>query len=173
MPPQKTYKNLRGGIFIALGSNLDQPIKQIKDAIENIAGHPAFTVLAQSSLYQTPPLGYVAQDDFINAVIEIETALETKLILRELQAIEVASGRIRTENRNGPRVLDLDLLLDGKRVSRDKYLEIPHPRMHDRGFVLLPLHEIAPDLILPGRGTLNDLLEKTELTGIVKLKNKT
>ncbi len=117
---------------------------------------PGTSVRQVSSLYRTPPWGDVHQPDFVNAVVELETALEPGFLLDSLLDIESRMGRVR-DRRNGPRVIDLDLLLHGKHVLEGERLTVPHPRMHDRAFVLLPLAEIAPDLVIEGHGRVGDL----------------
>ena len=142
--------------FIGIGSNLDDPGAQVRRAIAALGQMPGTRLLAQSSLYRSAPLGQVQQPDFINAVAKIETDLDVTTLFRELQAIENRLGRIRIE-RWGPRVIDLDLLVFGDRVIDEPDLQVPHPGMADRNFVLLPLREIAPDLDIPGLGTVADI----------------
>jgi 2-amino-4-hydroxy-6-hydroxymethyldihydropteridine diphosphokinase len=119
---------------------------------------PETRLLKRSSLYRTAPVGYLDQPDFINAVAMVETALAPHTLLDGLLAIERQHGRVR-EFLNAPRTLDLDVLLYGDLVLYEPGLTIPHPRMHERAFVLLPLVEIAPEAEIPGRGRATDLLE--------------
>lgn len=139
--------------WVGLGSNLDDPEKQIRDAIRALAELSHSGVGSVSSLYRSDPVGLTDQPAFCNAVAAVDTALAPLALLRALQAIETAAGRRRTI-RWGPRVLDLDLLLHGDRVSTTPELTLPHPRMHERAFVLVPLAELAPDLEIPDLGSV-------------------
>ena len=134
--------------FIALGSNLQQPQQQVTQAFAEIAALPHTTLLNTSSLYRSAPVGYDNQPDFINAVAEVDTGLPPDVLLQHLLAIETEHGRERPFP-NAPRPLDLDLLIYDTLSIATPELTIPHPRMHTRGFVLLPLEEIAPDLEIP------------------------
>jgi len=154
--------------FIALGSNLQQPEQQILKAFSEIKSLPKTRLLKQSSLYRTAPVGYDNQPDFINAVAQVETDLTPRELLRALLAIENKHGRQRPFA-NAPRVLDLDLLLHGNMVMSTEELTLPHPRMHERGFVLLPLAEIAPTLQLTRYGKVSDLAKTHMAQGIEKL----
>lgn len=137
--------------YIGVGSNLDQPRAQVESALDELAQLPQSRLAARSSLYRSAPLGYEAQPEFINAVARLDTELGAGELLAELQAIEARHGR-RRSFANAPRPLDLDLLLFGdERISLPE-LSVPHPRMHERAFVLLPLIEIAPGAQIPGRG---------------------
>ena len=143
--------------YVALGSNLGDPVGTLKDAIENLAALRGSLLKAISSLYRTAPVGLRHQPDFINAVVALDTRLAPMELLEELFAVEAAFGRQRGI-KNAPRTLDLDLLLYGDQVQDDPQLTIPHPRMHERAFVLVPLAEIAPDTFIPGHGRVADLL---------------
>lgn len=154
--------------FIAIGSNLQEPRLQVAHAFELIAGLPHTRLGRRSSLYRTAPLGYDDQPDFINAVAEVETDLEPLKLLRELLALESIQGRERPFP-NAPRVLDLDLLLYNGAMTESPELTLPHPRMHTRGFVLLPLAEIAPELVIPGHGKVAILAENCRDQGVEKL----
>lgn len=145
--------------FIALGSNLDEPVVQVSHAFGELAALPGTRLIAHSSLYRSAPWGYSDQPDFINAVAEIETRLEPRILLEMLLDIEHQRGRIR-EFLNAPRVLDLDLLLYDGLVFHEHGLTLPHPRMHERAFVLMPLTEIAPDCIIPGHGSALACLDR-------------
>lgn len=134
--------------YVALGSNLQFPDHQILKAFDELDAIPFTRVIKKSSLYSTVPVGYEDQPDFINAVVEIETRLDPEKLLSYLLAIENLHGR-RRPFPDAPRQLDLDLLLYGNVQMQTPDLTIPHPRMHMRGFVLLPLAEIAPDLKIP------------------------
>lgn len=143
--------------FIALGSNLDDPVAQVSAAMVALDALPQTRVLRRSSLYRTAPLGYLDQPDFINAVVQVETALAPHPLLDALLALERARGRTR-EFANAPRTLDLDLLLYDDLVLHEHGLTLPHPEMQRRAFVLQPLLEIAPDCIIPGVGSAADAL---------------
>jgi 2-amino-4-hydroxy-6-hydroxymethyldihydropteridine diphosphokinase len=159
--------------YVALGSNLENPIQQVKHAMQSLTNIPRTQVLKTSSLYQTAPIGY-AEDaialipEFINAVVAVETALEPLALLAALLAIEHTAGRKRPFP-NAPRVLDCDLLIYGNIELDSLQLTLPHPRMHERGFVLLPLFEIAPHLSLAKHGKIALLINEHLLTGITKL----
>jgi 2-amino-4-hydroxy-6-hydroxymethyldihydropteridine diphosphokinase len=159
---------MRVQAFIALGSNLHNPIAQITRAFEQLAALPETQLVRQSSLYYTAPVGYDNQPDFINAAAEISTTLDPLTLLHALLALEAGAGRERPFP-NAPRVLDLDLLLYDGRVINTPELTLPHPRMHERGFVLLPLAEIAPELEIPGKGRISELLAACSDHGVEKL----
>lgn len=154
--------------YIALGSNLKQPAQQVKNALEALHTLLESQVLQASSLYQTAPLGYDNQPDFINAVASVETQLEPQALLDALLAIEQQFGRERPFA-NAPRVLDLDLLLYAQVEMQTPTLTLPHPRMHERGFVMLPLAEIAPELILPNGMSVVELASQCQQQGVQKL----
>ena len=143
--------------FIALGSNLEGPLTQIRNAFVELGALPKTKLIARSSLYRSSPVGNVNQPYFINAVAKLETSLAPSELLAALLEIERRHGR-RHEFPNAPRTLDLDLLLYGDLIQHEHGLTIPHPRMHQRAFVLSPLHEIAPDSVIPGIGSVADLL---------------
>ena len=150
--------------YVALGSNLGNPRQQLLDAMEALANLPDTRLLQRSRLYRTPPWGMLEQPPFINAAVELDTALSPHALLDAMLAIEQRAGRVRAE-RNGPRTLDLDLLhVDGVQLA-DSRLTLPHPRMAERAFVLLPLHDIAPTLQLPGQATVAELLARLDLAG--------
>ena len=154
--------------FIAVGSNLQQPRFQVTQAFDLLDGLPQTRLVKRSSLYRTAPVGYDNQPDFINAVAEIETALEPQPLLQALLALESTQGRERPFP-NAPRVLDLDLLLYNDTMMQTPELTLPHPRMHTRGFVLLPLAEIAPDINIHGHGNVTNLAAKCRDQGVEKL----
>jgi 2-amino-4-hydroxy-6-hydroxymethyldihydropteridine diphosphokinase len=154
--------------YVALGSNLGNPRQQLLDAMDALAQLPKTRLLQRSSLYRTPPWGVLEQPPFINAAVELDTALSPDELLDAVLAIEQRAGRVRA-GRNGPRTLDLDLLhVDGVR-QHDTRLTLPHPRMAERAFVLLPLHDIAPTLMLPGQVTVAQQLATLDLAGCEKL----
>lgn len=135
--------------IIALGSNLADPARQIRAAVEAIAALAHTHIRAVSALYRTTPVGYADQPDFINAVLHAVTALDAPALLAALQRIEACAGRERSF-RNAPRTLDLDIIDYGGRTYSNDTLQLPHPRAYERGFVMIPLAEIAPDYRLPG-----------------------
>lgn len=142
--------------FIALGSNLQDPTQQVKRAFDAVAQLPETTLLKQSSLYKTAPVGYDNQPDFINAVVKVETTLAPEALMCHLLTIETQFGRERPFP-NAPRILDLDLLLYDAVCMQTDLLALPHPRMQERGFVMLPLAEIAADLVLPNGESVVEL----------------
>jgi len=144
--------------YVGLGANLGEPRQQLKRALRALDAIPRTRVVKASSLYRSEPMGYASQPEFVNAVARLETGLTAARLLEELQAIEARHGRTRSFA-NAPRTLDLDLLLFGESTIETAKLAVPHPRMHERAFVLAPLLEIAPDAIIPGRGAAKTLLE--------------
>ncbi|HSG98161.1 MAG TPA: 2-amino-4-hydroxy-6-hydroxymethyldihydropteridine diphosphokinase [Woeseiaceae bacterium] len=143
--------------YVGLGSNLQLPARQIDDALGLLAEIPGTQLLAASSLYRSTPFGGVEQPDFVNAAAALLTTLPPRALLTELQEIEHRQGRDRDGTRWGPRVLDLDLLVySGARID-EPGLSVPHPGIAQRNFVLLPLGEIAPDLVIPGLGRVTGL----------------
>lgn len=156
--------------FIGLGSNLDNPVLQIKTALQHLHGSTETKILKCSSAYQSKPLGPQDQNDFINAVVLIETRLNPLQLLKMLQGIEDRQGRIRNVQRWGPRSIDLDLLLFNKDTLYLPSLTLPHPELENRAFVLLPLAEIAPELILASQKKVSVLAENCSQDGIIKLQ---
>ena len=150
-----TLTSLPATAFVALGSNLADPAEHVLHALQAIAALPDTRLLARSALYLNAPVGYADQPDFINAVTHIETDLSPHDLLAALLAIELQFGRERSF-RNAPRVIDLDLLIYADLQCHDTGLTLPHPRMHERAFVLVPLLEIAPGVVIPGRGPAAD-----------------
>ena len=156
--------------FIGLGANLGEPELQIRGAIAALGAIPKTSLVAASSLYRSSPLGCAPQPDFVNAVAEIETELSAMALLEELLSIEARSGRTR-DFPNAPRTLDLDLLLYADRVIAEPGLLVPHPRMHERAFVLAPLAEIDPDAIVPGKGPVVALLAACRDQKVEKIRD--
>ena len=154
--------------WVALGANLGDVASTLESALRDIATLPATTLRARSRLYRTPAWGRTDQPDFVNAVAAVDTSLAPAALLAALLDIERRAGRDRSGEgeRWGPRVLDLDLLLHGDATIDAPGLVLPHPRLHERAFVLLPLAEIAPDLQIPGRGRVADLLARVDAAGI-------
>jgi 2-amino-4-hydroxy-6-hydroxymethyldihydropteridine diphosphokinase len=155
--------------WLGLGSNQQHPESQLRDALGRLRAVKGVEVLRVSHFYRTPPWGDELQDDFINAVTQIETSLEPIPLLHELQAIENLMGRQRNKRRWGPRVIDIDLLLYGEEQFQTEELELPHPRMHERAFVLMPLCELDARLEIPGRGVSGELLKQLDCNGIFRL----
>jgi len=155
--------------FVALGSNLENPKAQVEGALLALSQLPETRLLKQSSLYQTTPIDCIATaPDFINAVAEVETTLSPEALLDAILNIENIAGRERPYI-NAPRVLDCDLLLYENVTLDTPKLTLPHPRMHTRGFVLLPLFEIAPDISIPNHGKIAAYMTPELLFGIKKL----
>jgi len=154
--------------FIGIGSNLGDKIRNCKSAVEGLAKLRGSRVLVSSSLYKTEPVGYREQDWFVNCVVKIGTAWGPHALFRHLKEIEKILGRQKTFMW-GPRVIDLDLLLYNTDRYSDRDLQIPHPRLHERAFVLVPLCEIAPAVIHPALGkTARKLLEALDETEAVE-----
>jgi 2-amino-4-hydroxy-6-hydroxymethyldihydropteridine diphosphokinase len=138
--------------YVALGSNLDDPPARVREALLALARLPATRVEATSRLWRTLPVGPPGQPDYVNACAALLTRLDPETLLAELRALEVALGKVAPATRWGPRRIDLDLLAYADRVHASPSLELPHPRLHERAFVLYPLAEIAADLHVPARG---------------------
>jgi len=147
--------------YVGLGSNLENPREQVLAAFDELAGLPETRLVRRSALYRSAPIGHEAQPDFVNAVARLETELAPPRLLEALQRIESRHGRERSFP-GAPRTLDLDLLLYGDAVIASPALTLPHPRMHQRAFVLRPLAEIAPEASVPGRGNAAQLLRACE-----------
>lgn len=153
--------------YIGIGSNLQEPLQQVCQALDALAALPSSRLLAHSRLYRTPPLGPSGQPDYVNGAALLNTELEPLALLDELQGIELQQGRRRNGERWGPRTLDLDLLLYSDHRIETPRLQLPHIQMHRRAFVLLPLLDIAgPDLSIPGRGILGELAAACDATGV-------
>jgi 2-amino-4-hydroxy-6-hydroxymethyldihydropteridine diphosphokinase len=154
--------------FVALGANLDDPVVQVHAAGRALADLPQSKLLRLSSLYRTAPVGIHGQPDFINAVAALETQLAPHELLAALLELEVRFGR-RRDFHHAPRTLDLDLLLFDAQILKSDQLSLPHPRMHLRAFVLAPLLEIAPDCLIPGRGSAAAWLAAVSMQRIERL----
>lgn len=154
---------------VGLGSNLGDSRAIVAQAVHALGGLPGCELLARSADYQSPPWGPVPQPDYINAAVRLRTRLTAPDLLKALLATERAFGRIRPGERWGPRTLDLDLLLYGDTVCDTEHLQLPHPRIGSRAFVLLPLADIDPDLVIPGQGTVAWLLARADATGCRRL----
>lgn len=155
--------------FIALGSNLNDPVCQIQSAINHIEALSGVKLIATSSLYQTKPLG-PEQPEYINAVILIECQLDPLELLSQLLSIEKKQGRVRTI-KWGPRVLDCDILMFGKHVCHSSTLTLPHPEMRNRGFVLIPLFELVPDFVFDDGVVLKQLVASFDSNECILLEN--
>ncbi|ANI84474.1 2-amino-4-hydroxy-6-hydroxymethyldihydropteridine diphosphokinase [Kosakonia oryzae] len=145
--------------YIALGSNLASPLDQVNAAIAALGEIPHSRIVAVSSLYRTPPLGPPDQPDYLNAAVALETTLAPEALLDHTQRIELQQGRVRKAERWGPRTLDLDIMLFGALTLNTQRLTVPHYDMKNRGFMLWPLFEIAPDLYFPDGASLRATLE--------------
>ena len=156
-------------VWLGLGSNLERPVAQLNTALTMLNSTQGIELLQTSGFYRTPPWGDAQQDDFINAVVQIKTGLAAMPLLHVLQSIENRMGRQRSERRWGPRLIDIDMLLYGDLVFQSEELELPHARMHERAFVLMPLCELDETLVIPGRGTVAELLKNLDCSGISRL----
>ncbi|HEX2668795.1 MAG TPA: 2-amino-4-hydroxy-6-hydroxymethyldihydropteridine diphosphokinase [Gammaproteobacteria bacterium] len=143
--------------YVGLGANLQAPASQVRRALDELAAVPKTRITARSPLYKSPPLGPQDQPDYVNAVAAVETTLAPLELLAALRAIETAHGRRRDGTRWGPRSLDLDLLIYGDVTMQTPELTLPHPGVPERAFVLYPLHDIAPALVIPGLGAVSEL----------------
>jgi 2-amino-4-hydroxy-6-hydroxymethyldihydropteridine diphosphokinase len=152
-------------VVLALGSNLGDRLANLRAGLDILAAAPGLGPFSASPVYETAPVGGPAQDDYLNAVVIAETALPARAILERAQQAEAARGRVRTE-RWGPRTLDVDLIVCGAEISADPELRLPHPRAHERAFVLAPWHDLDPAAQIPGRGPVGDLLAKVGDTGV-------
>jgi len=152
-------RDWRRGVYLGLGANLGpRPGDTILTALGALDREPGIRVLRRSSLYRSPPWGPVPQPDYINAVAEIATTRSTAELIECLLTVERALGRRRDGPRYGPRTIDLDLLVDGEIIVNASWVTVPHPRIADRAFVLVPLAELDPDVIVPGVGVVRELL---------------
>ncbi|MFZ6050195.1 2-amino-4-hydroxy-6-hydroxymethyldihydropteridine diphosphokinase [Pseudomonas sp. CR3202] len=156
-------------VYIGLGSNLAEPVSQLRGALAALANLPQTRLATVSSLYASDPLGPPDQPRYVNAVAALDTGLTPLQLLDELQTIELAQGRVRKDERWGPRTLDLDILLFGQRRIDEPRLQVPHYHMHARAFVLYPLAEIAGDLQLPDGDSLQSLLDTCPFEGLERL----
>jgi 2-amino-4-hydroxy-6-hydroxymethyldihydropteridine diphosphokinase len=156
----------RAKAYVALGANLGDPPAQLRAALAQLARAPGVELGAVSAFYRTPPLGPPGQPDYCNAACRLDTTLEPEALLDLLQAIETRAGRVRTAEQWGARLLDLDLLhVEGITLQTPRLI-LPHPRLHERAFVLVPLAQIAPELAIPGRGTVAALAAAVDRSGV-------
>ena len=153
-------------VYLALGTNLGDRLANLKQAISSLT--PQLDVKAKSQVYETPPWGFEDQPKFLNQVIKAKTYLDPEPLLKHLKRLEVALGR-KESFLNGPRLIDIDILFYDELVVDKPSLVIPHPRLHERGFVLLPLMEIAPDLVHPViKKSIREMAESSDVSGIEK-----
>ncbi|WP_018862034.1 MULTISPECIES: 2-amino-4-hydroxy-6-hydroxymethyldihydropteridine diphosphokinase [unclassified Thioalkalivibrio] len=159
-------------VFVGIGANLGDPEAQVREAFRRLAGDvPQTRLTGQSRLYRNPPMGPQDQPDYVNAVARLHTRLEPLDLLHALQAIEADCGRERDGTRWGPRLLDLDILLFGDQVLDLPGLHVPHPGLTERDFVVLPLAELAPDLKIPGEGSVDRLASRFDGASLVALED--
>ena len=154
--------------FIGLGSNLDEPLAQVRSALRALDQLPQSTLIQHSSLYETAPMGSANQPNYINAVAELATELAPEALLDQLQLIETAHQRVRGAERWGSRTLDLDLLLYGDEIIGAERLTVPHPGLTERNFVLIPMAEICPELRLPDGRAVAELPARHDQHGVKK-----
>lgn len=159
--------------YVALGSNQGDPQGQVRAALDALDALHDTRLLRHSALYRTPPWGVADQPDFINAVAELDTRLAPMALMQALLDIEQRAGRTRAGRRWGPRTLDLDLLLYDDRMLDEPDLTVPHPRMAERAFVLLPLAELDPQLHIPGQGRVDALLGRVDASACKRLPSPT
>ena len=155
--------------YIGLGSNLDNPVAQVLEAVEELVMIPDTILAARSSLYSGRPMGPEEQPDYVNAVVALDTLLSADELHRALVSIEDQQGRARDGEKWGPRIIDLDLLLYGNSTIDTDTLTVPHPGMHERDFVIVPLEEIAGNVKIPGKGFLYSLINKCKSHSLKKL----
>ncbi|MGA8118827.1 2-amino-4-hydroxy-6-hydroxymethyldihydropteridine diphosphokinase [Rouxiella badensis] len=155
-------------VYIALGSNLAQPVDQVNCALEALAHIPRTHLVQASSFYRSKPLGPQDQPDYLNAVVALDTQLPAHQLLDYTQAIEQNQGRVRKAERWGPRTLDLDMLLYGNEIYATERLTVPHYDMKNREFMLYPLAEIAPELLFPDGESLQQVLTRVAINGLVR-----
>jgi 2-amino-4-hydroxy-6-hydroxymethyldihydropteridine diphosphokinase len=153
-------------VYLALGSNLDNRLANLKQAVAVLS--PQMEVKAKSHVYETLPWGYEDQPRFLNQVIKAKTYLEPEPLLKHIKRLEVTLGR-KTSFQNGPRLIDIDILFYDDLILNTPSLVIPHPRLHERGFVLLPLMDIDPDLVHPGnKKSVREMAALADVEGIEK-----
>jgi 2-amino-4-hydroxy-6-hydroxymethyldihydropteridine diphosphokinase len=155
--------------YLGIGSNLDDPERQVRAAIDALARLPRSTFVRASRLFRTAPWGKADQPPFVNAAVAISTGLAPRELLDALLAIERAQGRVRDGGRWGPRVIDLDILAYGDACIDEPGLHVPHPHLAERAFALLPLADLDPGLEIPGLGAVRALVERVDATGCTAL----
>ena len=155
-------------VYLALGSNLGDRLANLKEAVASLS--PQMDVKAKSHIYETLPWGYEDQPKFLNQVVKIQTYLEPEPLLKHIKRLEIALGR-KASFPNGPRLIDIDILFYDDLVLNTPVLTIPHPRLHERGFVLLPMMDIAPDLVHPvTKKSIREMVAFCNLGGITQLQ---
>jgi len=160
--PVKDENRIRAIAYVGLGANLGDREGALRRALEALDAQEGIDVAAVSTLSETDPVGYLDQPLFLNAAARLETELAPRELLETLLRVERELGRDRSGPRFGPRTIDLDLLLYGELELDEEGLTVPHPRLHERRFVLEPLAELAPGLLIPGRGLVSDLLSRLD-----------
>jgi 2-amino-4-hydroxy-6-hydroxymethyldihydropteridine diphosphokinase len=160
-----TSTDHRPTVVLALGSNLGDRLASLQGAVDVLCTGPGLTDVSVSPVYETAPVGGPVQPDYLNAVLVATTALPPRAVLDRGQAAETAMRRVR-EQRWGPRTLDVDVIVYGDEVSDDPELTLPHPRVHERAFVLAPWHDVDPGAVIPGRGPIADLLAAVGTAGV-------
>lgn len=160
---------LKSEAYLGLGSNLDNPMEQIKLALKALANHSKITLLACSSFYLTKPIGYIHQPDYINAVVKIYTGLAPFDLLNAVLTIEQQLGRKRLF-KNAPRTIDIDILWYQQVMHHDERLVLPHPRLFERAFVLVPFAELAPDLFVEPYGKVQELINRVACQDVKRLE---
>lgn len=158
---------------LSLGSNLGRRFDNLQGAVDALFDAPGLRLVALSPVYETEPVGGPKQGPFLNAIVIAETTLEPHALLERAQSIENAFGRERGGERWGPRTLDVDLIAVGEVTCDDPDLTLPHPRAHERAFVLVPWADIDPDAVLPGHGRVGDLAERVGTAGVRRLTDRT
>src|SRR5215207_9917881 len=155
-------------VYLALGSNLDDRLANLKQAVASLS--PQMDVKAKSHIYETLPWGYEEQPKFLNQVVKVQTYLEPEPLLKHIKRLEIALGR-KASFQNGPRLIDIDILFYDEIILNTPELTIPHPRLHERGFVLLPMMDIAPDLVHPlTRKSIREMVAFCNLGGITQFQ---
>ena len=159
---------IRRAVF-SLGSNVGDRLTNLQDAINSLLEAPGIAAVAVSPVYETEPVGGPPQDNYLNAVLIVDTDLSARTVLERALAVEAAYGRERGE-RWGPRTLDIDIIVLGDRRASDPDLELPHPRAHERAFVLAPWFAIEPEAEIPGVGTVRELLAQIGTDGVTAVE---
>jgi 2-amino-4-hydroxy-6-hydroxymethyldihydropteridine diphosphokinase len=155
-------------VYLALGSNLDDRLANLKQAVASLS--PQMDVKAKSHIYETLPWGYEEQPKFLNQTVKVQTYLEPEPLLKHIKRLEIALGR-KVSFQNGPRLIDIDILFYDEIILNTPELTIPHPRLHERGFVLLPMMDIAPDLVHPlTRKSIREMVAFCNLGGITQFQ---
>ena len=153
--------------YLALGSNIEDRVGYLAFAVSQLRQIPGLSVKAVSPVYETEPIGGPEQDSYLNAVVKVQTGMPAKQLLQHCQRIESMAHRTR-EVHWGPRTLDVDVIMVGTQISDDPLLILPHPRTHERAFVLVPLRDIEKHAVIPSRGKIADLLAQVSLEGVAK-----